>query len=97
MDERDIPPGDFLIERDGLGPGRRLLKRAAGDTDIVDGDLRVLATIRFDVALETLALFVHEPPRSAGDAHRRGRRLAAGATPDELLAAFLEEPATAVA
>lgn len=97
MDERDIPPGDFLIERNGLGPGRRLLKRADGDTDIVDADLRVLATIRFDVDLETLALFVHEPPRSPGEARRRGRRLAAGATPEELLAAFLEEPAAAVA
>ena len=97
MDLRDIPAGDFLIERDGLGPGRSLLKRAGGETDIVDGALGVLASIRFDPDLETLAIFVHERPWPAGGTRQRGRRLATGADPDQLLAAFLGHPFAAAA
>lgn len=99
MDQRYIPPGDFLIECDGLGPGpgRYFLKRANGETDIVDGALRVLTTIRFDTDFETLAIFIYERPSQAGGARLRGRRLAGEATPDELLAAFLDESLAAAA
>ncbi|MCP1545644.1 hypothetical protein [Methylorubrum extorquens] len=105
MDQRYIPPGDFLIECDGLGlglglgpgPGRYFLRRANGETHIVDGALRVLTTIRFDTDFETLAIFIYERPSQAGGARLRGRRLAGEATPDELLAAFLDESLAAAA
>lgn len=84
-----LPPGCLLIERDGLPPGCALLKWFDGDVDIVDADLRVRATVRFDVDVEAWALFVHDVPRlpSAGT-RPRGRRLSAACEPERLLAAF---------
>ncbi|MGU3658391.1 hypothetical protein [Methylobacterium fujisawaense] len=66
-----------------------MLKWADGEVDIVDADLRVKATVRFDVDVEAWALFVHDVPGmpSAG-ARPRGRRLSAASEPERLLAAL---------
>jgi hypothetical protein len=84
-----LPPGCLLIERDGLPPGCALLKWTDGDVDIVDADLKVKATVRFDVDVEAWALFVHDAPRKpVADARPRGRRLSVASEPERLLAAF---------
>jgi len=85
----ELPAGCMLIEREGLPPGCDLLKWADGEVDIVDADLRVKASVRFDVDVEAWALFIHDVPRvpSAGT-RPRGRRISASSDPERLLAAF---------
>lgn len=87
-----LPAGCMLIERDGLPPGCMLLKWSDGECDVVGADLSVRATVRFDPDVEAWAIFVHDVPHapSAG-ARPRGRRLAAAAEPEKLLAALFEE------